>query len=87
MKHKYVRHSVLGVAMFPADTNLSHKDIAWMMNRRSDFGGNIVSAAFVWIEKDRVVLEGKSESLGIGQHSDDAATIRNQLGYFSEATK
>lgn len=85
MKHKYVRHSTLGVVLFPANTEVSHKDIAYILCRRSPLGGEIISAAFVCVERDRVVLEGKSESLGIGQAPDDAAVIRFQLGCFTGA--
>lgn len=89
MKHKYVRHSRLGIAIFPADTFLSHANISEAMRYAMYEApsnvdeGKVISAGFVWIEKDRVIVEGKSESLGIGQAPDDAAAIRAQLGYFA----
>ena len=81
MKHKYVRHSTLGVVFFPADTELTHGNIGFVLRQAR---GKIVSAGFVWIERYGVVVTGRSESLGIGQAPDDADVIRNQLGYFSQ---
>lgn len=81
MKHKYVRHSALGFALFPADTELAHSDIAYMMRHKAG-GGEIVSAGFVWITPNTVIIEGRSESLNVGPASDDASALKEQLGCF-----
>lgn len=84
MKHKYVRHSTLGVAIFPADTELSHKLIGAAMNRAAaeeDRGGTIVSAGFVYIGRNGVSVDGRSESLNLGRQPDDAAVIKAQLAF------
>lgn len=79
-KQKYVRHSTLGVALFPADTELSHADIGYVMRHRA-YAGSIISAGFVWIgNTGSVAIEGRSESLGIGPLPDDALVIEKQLG-------
>lgn len=88
MKHKYVRHSILGIAFFPAEILLSHSNIAEAMRyamyeSSSKDDGKIISAGFVWLEKNCVIVEGKSESLDIGQAPDDADAIKQQLGYFT----
>ena len=79
MKHKYVRHSILGVALWPADTELYHKDIAWMMKRKEQ-QGVIVSAGFVEFQNGKPRCFGRSESLSLGGQPDDAQVLALQLG-------
>lgn len=83
MKHKYVRHSTLGVVIFPADTELSHKMIARAMSfaaAEEGADGKVLSAGFVVIGANGVSVDGRSESLNLGRQPDDAAVIVKQLG-------
>lgn len=84
MRHKYVRCSGLGVAMFLADTPLSHADIGYAMRRN---GGKVVSAGFFWFDRNGTVsIENRrSESLNIGPAADDKAAIEKQLGLLSDS--
>ena len=82
MKHKYVRHETLGVVIFPADTDLSHRLIGRAMDyAEHEFGGKgkVISAGFVWIGRESVHVEGRSESLNMDRLPDDADVIKKQL--------
>lgn len=86
MRLKYVRHETLGVAFFPADTDLSHRLIGRAMDSAEhEWGGKgkVLSAGFVYVGRDAVHVEGRSESLNLDRLPDDAEVIKKQLGYFA----
>ena len=80
MKHKYVRHSLAGFIIWPADTELYHKHIGIATRQSKYLEGEILSAGFVDIHDGRVKCYGKSESLNLGGLPDDTAEIAKQLG-------
>lgn len=78
MPLKYVRHSIAGFIVWPADTDLYHAHIGMTANRATNPG--ILSAGFCTFEPRGVKCFGKSESLGIGSAPGDAEALARQFG-------
>jgi hypothetical protein len=77
MRFKYVRHSVAGFILWPADTDLFHVHVGQLADREA--GGSVISAGFCLLAGG-VRCGGKSESLGIGSSPDDPEALASQLG-------
>jgi hypothetical protein len=79
--HKYVRHSTLGVILWPANDVLWHSHVGKLALETAG-GGAIISAGFVqFFGDDGFECYGRSESLRIDSMPlEDVAAIRAQLG-------
>jgi hypothetical protein len=65
-RHKYVRHSTLGVILWPANDVLWHSHVGRLALENAG-GGAIISAGFVnFYGADGLECYGKSDSLRIG---------------------
>lgn len=78
IKHKYVRHSIVGFILFPDQDLLWHRHVGDLV--RECAGGKIISAGFAHISKGGVECFGESESLEIKSLPEDSDLLSTQLG-------
>lgn len=78
MKHKYIRHSELGIMLFPMSHDLYHSHIGRTMERY--LGHGLISAGFAELDNGTVICHGRSESLSLGSKPEDSEVLAKQLG-------
>jgi len=77
---KYVRHSELGIFLFPdkGGGGIIHRDIKNFLDAEN-YTGHIISAGFVFFDNNHFTCRGYSQSIGIGSHKDDSKILNEQL--------
>jgi hypothetical protein len=80
-KHKYVRHSALGIIVWPMTDDLWHRHVGRLMQDTA--GGTLVSAGFADFNGEGGPhCYGESESLKLkSKPAEDTALLRKQLGF------
>lgn len=80
MEMKYIRHSQIGFVLWPRTDDLWHSHVAAAIPLKH--GKKITSAGFCAVHEGTVTCWGRSESLDIDSHPDDAEMLARQLGIF-----
>lgn len=79
VRHKYVRHSSLGIVLWPESDMVWHMSVGKLLDYH--IGPDIVSAGFVSFDaQGRPTCHGQSDSLGLKARPEDTSILRAQMG-------